>query len=133
MKLSELKPCAMCNGSLLKPPAGSWYVIRLTQALIDPKAARETGGLAMMFGGFNAPGALAVAEALSPNADAVMIMGDKDASLTTELHVCFDCMVQKLSPLLHAAEVANREPDEPGHDMGRDEMDEQRAWEARRR
>lgn len=114
MRLSELKPCACCNGPLMKPPAGSWYVIRLTQALIDHRAARETGGLAMMFGGFNAPGALAIAECMSPNADVVMIMGDKEPSLMTELHVCFDCMVEKFSSLLHAAEVANREPVEAG-------------------
>lgn len=101
MKLSELKPCALCHGPLLKPPMGCWYVIRISHAMVNPRAARQVVGLDLMFGG-----ALGIAEAMAPDADgAVTIVGDKEPSLMTELHVCFECYSGKLQDLAIAAEA----------------------------
>ncbi len=42
----------------------------------------------------NSGQALAIAEVMAPGAeDAVMIAGDKDASLWTEIHLCQNCVM----------------------------------------
>lgn len=47
MKLSELKPCAVCGGKI----APLFYRITSEQILIDAGAANRTLGLFTMFGG----------------------------------------------------------------------------------
>jgi hypothetical protein len=91
MKLSELKPCASCGGPLLRPGIANWYVVRVSQALLHPGAAREVLGLNVYFGG-----ALGIAEVMAPRADqAVAIIGDQPGAAWTELHLCFDCYARK--------------------------------------
>jgi hypothetical protein len=110
MKLSELKPCALCGGPLLRPPCGTWYVLRVTQAMVNPAAARQVLGLTTMLWG-----ALGLAEAFAPEPEeAVMVFGDKDRHLMTELHVCFDCWVGKLSVLGMAVEKAGEAKSQGG-------------------
>ena len=88
MKLSELKPCALCGGPLVaRQGLATWYVLRVSQAMVSPRAASQVMGLSQIFGG-----SLGLAEVLAPDADgAVMIFGDKDPRLMQELHICFDC------------------------------------------
>lgn len=103
MKLSELKPCACCRGPLLKPPTGNWYVLRQSIALIKPRAAQQVVGLSMMFGG-----ALGLAEAMAPDAEAVAILCDEPGGgKAAEIHVCFDCYVRRLGDLVGLFEAAN--------------------------
>lgn len=74
MKISDLKPCACCGGPLLNPPVATWYVIRLSQAMLHPRHAREVVGLTQIFNG-----AMGLAEGMAPAADkAVMVLGDED-------------------------------------------------------
>lgn len=96
MKLSELKPCASCNGPLLKPPAGNWYVIRQTIAMVSPNSAQSVMGLAAYFRGH-----LGLAEAFAPEADkAVMILADQPgAPKASEIHICMDCYVRHFGRL----------------------------------
>jgi hypothetical protein len=97
MKLTDLRPCDACNGPLQGKPGGvrsaTWYVVRVTQAMLNPKAAGRTLGLAQFFGqGSISPAALNLAEVMGDcGDDAVMILGDKEPALTTELFICFDC------------------------------------------
>lgn len=96
MKLSELKPCPLCNGPLLSQGMATWRCIRVSHATLDRRAAREVVGLTTMFGG-----ALGLAEVMAPAAeDAVLVMGDKDKALMDEVHICYDCYVYKLEPLM---------------------------------
>lgn len=104
MKLTDLRPCDACNGPLQGKPGGvrsaTWYVVRVTQAMLNPKAAGRTLGLAQFFGNGDmaAPGALTLAEAMGDcGDDAAMILGDKEPELMTELFICFDCYCEPIS------------------------------------
>lgn len=104
MKLSELKPCGCCSGPLLKPPCGSWYCLRMSIVILNPRAARGVIGLTTILGG-----ALGIAEVLAPDADgAVVIAGDKEPELMEEIHVCFDCMTSKLAPIFEMFQQSAR-------------------------
>lgn len=85
MKLSDLKPCASCNGALLKPSAGMWYVIRKTQAMLNPRDANRVLGLTQFF-----QGSIGLAETFETSKP-VMILGDCDRELMDEVHICFEC------------------------------------------
>lgn len=106
MKLTDLKPCACCRGPLIKPPMITWYVIRVSQALLHPQHARETLALnAMLSADLSA---LRIAEALAPNADqAVALIAEQPGGAWDELHVCFDCYCRSLGQLAGLVEQAN--------------------------
>lgn len=99
MKLSEMRPCAVCGGKLTP----FWYVARISQAMLNPRAANETLGLMQMFGGN-----LALAEVMGSRPDCVMIMGDAEPSLMTELHICQECFLMKPLDMGILLEKANR-------------------------
>lgn len=81
MKVSELRPCDSCSGSI----APSFYVVRVSLALIKPQAVNEFFGMHQFFGGKAGP---ALIENFAPaSLDAVTIAGDKEPSLMTELTV----------------------------------------------
>lgn len=86
MKLSELKPCAVCNGKITP----IWYVLRISQAIIKPNAANTVLGLRQMFGG-----SIALAEAMAPEPDCVLVMGDQEPSLMHEVFVCQACFLER--------------------------------------
>lgn len=86
MKLTDLRPCDQCRGAI----APHFYVVRLTQALINARVANEVLGLNQMFGGQ----ALGLAETMASAADdAVMVMGDKDPQLVTTIFLCPQCFL----------------------------------------
>lgn len=106
MKISELKPCACCGGTLIKPPIVNWYVVRASGAMLHRTHAREVLGLNTFFGG-----AIRLAEAMAPAADeAVVIWGDKDPVLMTEFHVCMDCFYSRFGELGRLMEAKADEP-----------------------
>ena len=82
MKLSELRPCDCCGGKI----APNFYVVRGSLAVFSPQAANATLGLTTMFGG-----ALALAEAMSPDPEVVKVAGEFDKSLWSELFLCQTC------------------------------------------
>lgn len=88
MKLSELRPCDNCGGIV----APQFYIVQTSLAIINPQAANATLGLTQMFGGH-----LALAEAMSPDAEAVKIAGEFNKELWTELRVCAKCYMQPLN------------------------------------
>ena len=98
MKLSELKPCAVCKGKI----APIWYVVRISQAMLKPQATNQVMGLMQMFGGN-----LAVAEAMAPDTDCVMVMGDEEPSLMTEINICQNCFLHGSLDLVILTEAAN--------------------------
>ena len=99
MKLSELRPCDKCGGIV----APQFYIVRTSLAIINPQSANATLGLTQMFGGH-----LALAEAMSPDADAVKIAGEFNKELWTELRLCTACYMSDLN----IAEIAERQADE---------------------
>lgn len=83
MKLSELKPCAHCGGKL--PPV--WYLVKVSQCMLDPQATNQTLGLAQMF-----QGNLALAEVMGARPDeAVKIVADELGVDWDRLFLCQDC------------------------------------------
>ena len=68
--------------------------------MLDPCAANEVMGLTQYFQGGGR--GLAIAEQFAPGADeAVLIMGDAEPELRTEIHLCFECFYGKpLGPIL---------------------------------
>lgn len=100
MKLSELKPCAACKGKITP----IWYVVRISQAMLKPQAANGVLGLCQMFGG-----SLALAEAMAPEPDCVLVMGDKEPSLMTEINVCQQCFLMKPLDMAILMESAREE------------------------
>lgn len=89
MKLSELKPCGVCQGKLVPV----WYVLRISQAMLKPHVANSVLGLAQHFGGIQKPGVLAIAEAMAPEANCVTIFGDVSPELMIEIHICQECVL----------------------------------------
>jgi hypothetical protein len=101
MKLSMLKPCAVCGGPL--PPI--WQVVKVSMAALDRNATNSVLGVSQILGGSGQ--ALAIAEVMAPGAEeAVMIAGEKDDSLWAQFNVCQACYLTKNFNL---AEVAERE------------------------
>jgi hypothetical protein len=102
MKLSELKPCAVCKGKI----APFWYVVRFSMAMISPHAANGVMGLTQMFGGN-----LALAEAMAPEPDCVKVLGDEEPDLMTEVNICQECFLMK--PLNMALLMESAREEEP--------------------
>jgi len=86
MKLSELRPCDACGG----PHHGQFYVLRMSLAMVKPRAANQVLGLTQIFGG-----ALGLAEVMAPEAEAVMILGDAEPALWSEYHLCNSCTLEQ--------------------------------------
>jgi hypothetical protein len=76
--------------------------------MLKQSAFNSTMGLVQHFGGMRNPGALAVAETLSPEAECVMIMGDEQPSLMTEIALCQQCYTMKEVNLALLAEIQER-------------------------
>jgi hypothetical protein len=89
MKLSELRPCDNCGGQV-QP---FFYVLRYSIALFKPTATRQTLGLMQMFNG-----ALALAEAMSPEPEVVTVAMDDPESkaLMVELRLCQECFMSPI-------------------------------------
>lgn len=87
MQLSELRPCAQCDGPLINPKEGAmqWYVLRSSMAMIQPVAANRVLGLTQFF-----QGSIKLAEVFE-GSKPVMILGDMDARMQDEIHICFSC------------------------------------------
>lgn len=85
MKLSEIRPCDNCGGKI----APLFYVLRISQAMFMP-STNEVLGLTQCF-----RGALALAEAMAPEPEVVMVLGDEDKALQTELFICQECLTMK--------------------------------------
>jgi hypothetical protein len=100
MKLSELRPCDQCGGKL----APSFYVLRLSIALISPTATNQVLGLAQYF-----QGNLGLAEVFAPNDNAVAVaMDEKEhTGLMQEFFVCTTCY---MAPICLAELVEKRNP-----------------------
>lgn len=84
MKLSEIRPCDACGG----PIAPVFNIVRCSSAIFNADAVNSTLGLNQIFGGH----ALKLAEAMGSCADkAVLVAGDSNPELTTELLLCQEC------------------------------------------
>ena len=105
MKLSDLRPCDACGGKLKSDMAAGFYVVRFSLAMFKPQAANQVLGLTQIF-----QGALRLAEAMAPEADVVMVCGDEEPALMTELLVCMDCFLKPLDIAL-LSEKRNHEID----------------------
>lgn len=119
MKLSDLTPCACCH----QPLAPHFYIVRVSQAMVMPQATREVMGTAMILGGLENPGALRIAEVMAPNAEnAVMVFGDEDSALMTELIICQQCVLTGNTDLAIAMTENN-----DGHNPGQGASGEDRV------
>ena len=103
MKLSDLQPCIACNGALVGPAAGGpiFYVVDVTQAMLDERATRQVLGLDQILGTGHAGAALGLAEVMAPNAEgAVKLFSEMDPQLKSRLFFCQNCYVgmQKGTP-----------------------------------
>lgn len=85
MRLLDLRPCDNCHG----PIAPQFYVVRVSMAFIKPDAVNEFMGMHQFFGG---RASAAMVENFAPAAaDAVIVAGDREPSLMTELLICHTC------------------------------------------
>ena len=91
MKLSQIRKCDSCDGVLA--PQGMFYVVRASLAIVQASAFNQTMGLVQMFGGGR--GSLAIAEAMSPQPDVVLVAGDKQPELMDEYLICQECYLLK--------------------------------------
>jgi hypothetical protein len=101
MKLSELRPCDVCGGKL----APSFYVLRMSIALISPTPTNQVLGLAQYF-----QGNLGLAEVFAPESDqaVVVAMDEKEhTGLMQEFFVCTTCY---MAPICLAELVEKRNP-----------------------
>jgi hypothetical protein len=104
LKLSELRPCDGCNGPLV--PAFQYIEIR--HAVFNQRSVNATLGTAQILGGLSHPGAVRIAEALSPGADdAVEVITEPEA--TTILFVCLKCMMEPIDLAVLVAKRGEKE------------------------
>lgn len=105
MKLSQLRPCDACGGKI----APIFYVVRISQAIMNGQAINENLGLAAFFGGGAA--GFGLAQAMGTDKDVAVVAGDKEPSLMTELFICQSCMIQghKELDLMMLMEKRNKE------------------------
>lgn len=78
-----------------------FYVLRVSQAAFNAQAANEVLGLTGMFGG-----SLDLAEAIAPQPEVVMVLGDEVPALMTEFVICQTCFL--LRPLYMAGLMDQR-------------------------
>jgi hypothetical protein len=88
MKLSELKPCDNCG----KIPQAISYILRSSMIFPNPTAARQTLGLATIFGGN-----LGLAEIFSPEPEVMKIAGDENPELWNEILLCQNCYMSAIN------------------------------------
>lgn len=126
MKLSELPLCIECD----KPPIGQgkgfFYVLRVSLAMVDQRAASGVLGVTQIVSGGGAPtlAALRVAEALAPDAEGfVKVLSDEDPRLGTEIIVCQECFLNK-GDLAMWVEKANGRESKKGGAPGKDRSHE---------
>jgi hypothetical protein len=112
MKLSELRPCDKCGGSI-NP---IFHVVRYSPAIVSQQAARETLGLSQMFGGH-----LGLAEVMTSKPDAVSVaMDDKEhAELGVEIFLCNDCYCGEVNLAALAEKVEKNNKEQVGEDHTR--------------
>ena len=110
IKMLDLRPCDKCGG----PLAHGFYVLNISQALINHKVVNEFMGMHQFFGGQS----LQLTELFSPSADdAVLVFGEKDPGLMTRLFICQDCFLQKdLDLALLMEKEGHRGEVDPGED-----------------
>jgi hypothetical protein len=102
MKLSSARPCDGCGQPWLTPTS-TGYVVRISQAMLSPRAANETLALTQILGGN-----LAVAEVFAPRAkEAILVFGEREPALWTELLLCTECYCKPRS-LAGLVEQRNR-------------------------
>ncbi len=104
MKLSEMRNCDACGKNMLKMEM--FYVVRSSTAFVSPRALQQIVGIASIFGGLMS---LPVAESFSPNPEVVVIVGDQDKSLMTEVFLCQDCYMES-GPLINAIASQEEKP-----------------------
>lgn len=97
MKLSDLRPCDGCGGSV----APVFYVLRVSTAVVSPDAAHQVLGLRQMFGG-----SLALAEVFAPAEPVVQVDGE------TEIRLCVQCYCGErcIGALVEQRNNASKEP-----------------------
>lgn len=86
MKLSQMRMCDQCGG-----PLRQWFnVVRISQAMVSPRAVNEVLGLTQMLGGTGH--AFAIAEVMASDADgAIVVLGEREPSLWQEALLCQEC------------------------------------------
>lgn len=109
MKLSQVRKCDSCHGVLA--PQGMFYVVRASLAIVKASAYNQTIGLVQMFGGGR--GSLAIAEAMSPQPEVVLIAGDEQKELMDEFLICQECY---LSKGINFAQLAESAAAQQGHE-----------------
>jgi hypothetical protein len=86
----SLRPCDSCGG----PIAPVFFVVRVSQALINEPVVNRFIGMAHFFGGN-----VGISSVFDPGDDAFVIMGDKNKELMNEVFICNRCMFEKFSDL----------------------------------
>lgn len=85
MKARELHECDACGG----PLSSTFYVVRLSLAVVNANAVREHLGLAQFFGGSHA-----MAEVFSPRPEVATVLAEAEGSGGwDEALVCATCWI----------------------------------------
>lgn len=103
MKLMDLRPCDNCKGKLIP----QFHIIRITDALFNSQRVNEQLGMTQFFQGH-----MALAEMFTPAPDeAILVIGDEDQKLMTEIFLCNDCFlrVEYLLPALSEMAIEHKE------------------------
>lgn len=86
MKLSELRPCDNCGG----PVGTTFNILRHSIVAVNAEKANRVLGMAQFFQGH-----LGLAEVMGPEDNPVIIAGEFNPVLWTDLFICQDCYYQK--------------------------------------
>jgi hypothetical protein len=104
MKITELRPCDLCQGPINGQDRGvQFFVVRVSTAIIDAGAVNRHLGLAQMLGSDQ------LAHVVGPNEDAATIVADQGDGEWNELHVCMDCWAKHLYLLSSAIEDRSKD------------------------
>jgi hypothetical protein len=124
LKLSEIRPCDFCSGSI----APIFTVIETKIAVFDARSINETLGL-MQIWGERSGRTLALAEAMGPNPDAVRV--SESDELNVKLFCCQSCLLKGGLDISVAAEkLTAREYEKSKTQAARTNLDDDRAEQA---
>ena len=98
MKITELRPCANCNGFVA--PIG--YVVKVSQMITTPQARKDIGGIEMMHGNVELADAMGMIRE-----DTVKILGDEKGFGWDQFFLCQDCGISGEVSVAMLAEQEN--------------------------
>lgn len=102
MPIKHIRPCDDCGG----PISTGSYVVRSSTLIVNPQAVQSNFGMEIFFGGNTQ-----LADVFAPRKDCIIVAGDEDPNLMTEIVLCQQCALMGDVALGELIEKVSQEKD----------------------